>query len=184
MYQQRLVLAGTKTYPNYIWFSRVGDETNFLPTTIDGDAFTISASSDLLTNVLHLSQSRGVVVFTGGSELAINAQSALTPTNANILEHTSYGIAENIKPLKVGNELLFVQRGSTKLRTLQYDYSADGLVSNELTVLASHIAEDHGGFKEMSHQQSNSLIWTVLRRWDISNLNPKSRAKCHLIRKT
>ncbi|ELW77048.1 MULTISPECIES: phage nozzle protein [Acinetobacter] len=173
IYQQRLVLGGTKTYPNYIFFSRVGDETNFLPTTTDGDSFTVSASSDLLTNVLHLSQSRGVVVFSGGSELAINSTNALTPTNANILEHTSYGISENVKPIKVGSELLFVQRGSTKLRTLVYDYSADGLVSNELTVLASHIPEDHGGFKEMCYQQSPSqLVWIVLRRWHISNLNP------------
>ena len=66
MYQQRLVIAGTKTYPNYVWLSRVGDVTNFLPTVADGDSFTVSASSDQLTNVLHLAQSRGICVMTGG----------------------------------------------------------------------------------------------------------------------
>ena len=99
MYQQRLVIAGTKTYPNYVWLSRVGDVTNFLPTVADGDSFTVSASSDQLTNVLHLAQSRGICVMTGGSELVISSQNAMTPTNTSILEHTSFGSTENIKPL-------------------------------------------------------------------------------------
>ena len=83
---------------------------------------------------------------TGGSELVISAQNALTPTNTSILEHTSYGSTSNIKPIKVGSELLFVQRGAERIRTLLYDYSIDSLTSNELSVLASHIAEDHGVF--------------------------------------
>ena len=120
MYQQRLVIAGTKTYPNYVWLSRVGDVTNFLPTTADGDSFTVSASSDQLTNVLHLAQSRGICVMTGGSELVISSQNAMTPTNTSILEHTSFGITENIKPIKVGSELIFVQRGAERVRTLLY----------------------------------------------------------------
>ncbi|MEB6558767.1 hypothetical protein [Acinetobacter baumannii] len=71
-FQQRLVFAGSKKYPNYIWLSRTGDESNFLTTTQDGDSFTVAASSEQLSNVLHLSQSRGIAVFCGGSELAIN----------------------------------------------------------------------------------------------------------------
>lgn len=171
MYQQRLILGGSKKYPNYIWFSRVDDISNFLPSTVDGDSFTIAASSDQLSNVLAISQSRGVVIFTGGAELAINTQNALTPTNANIIEHSSHGIAENIKPIKVGTELLFVQRGSDRLRTLIYDYSQDGLVSNELTVLASHIPEDHGGFREMVYQQEpDSIIWLVMNDGTLATL--------------
>lgn len=161
-YQQRLVLGGTKKYPNYIWFSRTADFTNFLPTTEDGDSFTLAAASDSLTNVLHLSQSRGVVVHTGGAELLIKSTGALTPTSAEIQEHTSYGTIESIKPVKVGTELIFIQRGS-RVRTLAYDYSVDGLVSNELSVLASHIIKDHGGLKDMVYAQDpDSIIWFTL----------------------
>lgn len=170
-FQQRLVLGGTKKYPNYIWLSRAGDESNYLTTTSDGDSFTVAASSEQLSNVLHLSQSRGIAVFCGGSELAINAQDALTPSNANILEHTAYGISETIKPIKVGSELLFVQRGAERVRTLVYDYSQDGLVSNELSVLASHIGEEGAGFKDMAYQQEpDSIIWFVLNNGKIATL--------------
>ena len=171
MYQQRLVLGGTTSYPNYVWFSRVGDVTNFLPTVSDGDSFTVSASSDQLSNVLHLAQSRGVVVFTGGSEQSISATTTLSPTNANIVESTAYGITESIRPIKVGSELLFVQKSGERLRSLIYDYSVDSLVSNELTVLASHIAKDHGGFKEMVYQQEpDSIVWFVMNDGTISSL--------------
>ncbi len=170
-FQQRLVLGGTKKYPNYIWLSRVGEEPNFLTTTSDGDAFTVAASSEQLSNVLHLSQSRGIAVFCGGSELAINAQDALTPTNANILEHTAYGITESIKPIKVGSELVFVQRGSERVRTLVYDYSQDGLVSNELSVLATHIGEEGQGFRDLAYQQEpDSIIWFVLNNGKLATL--------------
>ena len=171
MYQQRLVLGGTTSYPNYVWFSRTGDVTNFLPTVSDGDSFTVSASSDQLSNVLHLAQSRGVVVFTGGSEQSISATTTLSPTNANIVESTAYGITESIRPIKVGSELLFVQKSGERLRSLIYDYSVDSLVSNELTVLASHISKDHGGFKEMVYQQEpDSIVWFVMNDGTISSL--------------
>lgn len=171
IFQQRLVLGGTTSYPNYVWFSRVGDVTNFLPTVSDGDSFTVSASSDQLSNVLHLAQSRGVVVFTGGSEQSISATTTLSPTNANIVESTAYGITESIRPIKVGSELLFVQKSGERLRSLIYDYSVDSLVSNELTVLASHIAKDHGGFKEMVYQQEpDSIVWFVMNDGTISSL--------------
>ncbi|HGI7032755.1 TPA: hypothetical protein ACJTOE_004620 [Klebsiella aerogenes] len=170
-YQQRLVIAGTKTYPNYVWLSRVGDVTNFLPTTADGDSFTVSASSDQLTNVLHLSQSRGICVMTGGSELVISSQNAMTPTNTSILEHTSFGITENIKPIKVGSELIFVQRGAERVRTLLYDYSIDSLTSSELTVLASHIAKKNSGIKEMTYcAEPDSIIWFVLGNGKLASL--------------
>mgnify|MGYP007026688576 CR=1 FL=1 len=171
MYQQRLVLAGTKSYPNFVWLSRVGDVTNFLPTTADGDSFTVSASSDQLTNVLHLSQSRGICVMTGGSELVISSQNAMTPTNTSILEHTSFGITENIKPIKVGSELIFVQRGAERVRTLLYDYSIDSLTSSELTVLASHIAKKNSGIKEMTYcAEPDSIIWFVLGNGKLASL--------------
>lgn len=171
MYQQRLVIAGTKTYPNYVWLSRVGDVTNFLPTTADGDSFTVSASSDQLTNVLHLAQSRGICVMTGGSELVISSQNAMTPTNTSILEHTSFGITENIKPIKVGSELIFVQRGAERVRTLLYDYSIDSLTSSELTVLASHIAKKNSGIKEMTYcAEPDSIIWFVLGNGKLASL--------------
>lgn len=89
-----------------MWFSRIGDDGNFLETTQDADAFSIASSSAQSDNILHLSQRGGVVALTGGAEFLINSQGPLTPASAQIDEHTSYGVQANVKPCRVGNELL------------------------------------------------------------------------------
>jgi hypothetical protein len=61
--------------------------------------------------------------------------------------------------LSVGNELLFVQRGGERLRAMSYRYEVDGLVSPELSAIAPHIPENHGGIKELTYQQTpNSIV--------------------------
>ncbi|KIQ71678.1 hypothetical protein SE99_03482 [Acinetobacter baumannii] len=78
---------------------------------------------------------------------------------------------QTIKPIKVGSELLFVQRGAERIRTLVYDYAQDGLVSNELSVLASHLGEEGAGFKEMTYQQEpDSVIWLVMNNGKLATL--------------
>lgn len=121
-----------------MWFSRIGDDGNFLETTQDADAFSIASSSAQSDNILHLSQRGGVVALTGGAEFLINSQGPLTPASAQIDEHTSYGVQANVKPCRVGNELLFVQRGGERLRAMSYRYEVDGLVSPELSQIAPH----------------------------------------------
>lgn len=162
-FKQRLVLANTKTYPNLMWFSRIGDTHNFLPTINDADSFSAATSSDQSDNILHLAQSRGVVALTGGAEFLVSSEGPLTPTTVKIDEHTSFGAFPNVRPTRVGNELLFVQRGGERLRALSYRYEVDGIVSPELSTLASHIGEAHQGIVETTYQQEpESLVWCVM----------------------
>lgn len=162
-FKQRLVFANTKTSPNQMWFSRIGDDGNFLETTEDADAFSIASSSAQSDNILHLAQRGGVVALTGGSEFLISSNGALTPASAQIDQHTSYGVQKDVRPCLVGSELLFVQRGGERLRALSYRYEVDGLVSPELSAVATHVPEDHGGIKELTYQQTpNSIVWCVL----------------------
>lgn len=162
-FKQRLVLANSKAYPNMIWFSRIGDTRNFLPTINDADSFSVASSSDQADNILHLAQSRGVIALTGGAEFLITSDGPLTPTTVEISEHTSYGAFANVRPTRIGNELLFVQRGGERLRAMSYRYEVDGLVSPELSAVASHIGETHQGIIETTYQQEpESLVWCVL----------------------
>lgn len=162
-FKQRLVLANTKVSPNKIWFSAVAGNANFLETTEDADAFSVVSASGLSNSILFLEATRGVVCLTSGGEYMISADGALTPTSVEINEHTSYGAYPLTRPCRVGNELLFVQRGGERLRALSYRYEVDGLVSPEISVLASHIGEEHGGIDEITYQQEpQSLVWCKL----------------------
>lgn len=162
-FKQRLVLSNTKKAPNKVWFSAVGGNGNFLETTEDGDAFSIVSASGLSNSILFLEAQRGVVCLTSGGEYMIDSDGALTPTTVNINEHSAYGAYPITRPERVGNELLFVQRGGERVRALTYRYEVDGLVSPEVSSLSSHIGEQHGGVNEISYmQEPESLVWLVL----------------------
>lgn len=162
-FKQRLVFANTKKFPNKIWFSRIGDPTNFLETTDDADAFSVVSSSDQSDSIVFLVPQKGLIALTSGAEFLISSDAALSPTTVQINEHTAYGAYPLTRPCRVGNELLFVQRGGERLRALSYRYEVDGLVSPEVSAVASHIGEIHKGIVEASYQQEpESIVWLVL----------------------
>ena len=162
-FKQRLVLANSKKAPNKIWFSAVGDNGNFLETTDDADAFSVVSASGLSNSILFLEAQRGVICLTSGGEFMVDSDGTLTPTTVNINEHSAYGAYPIARPERVGNELLFVQRGGERVRALTYRYEVDGLVSPEVSSLASHIGELHKGISEISYQQEpESIVWCVL----------------------
>jgi hypothetical protein len=88
---------------------------------------------------LFLEAQRGVVCLTSGGEYMVDSDGVLSPTTVNINEHTAWGAFPKTRPCRVGNELLFVQRGGERLRALSYRYEVDGLVSPEISALSSHI---------------------------------------------
>lgn len=170
-FKQRLVFANTKNNPNQLWISAIGNDGDFLESTDDASAFSMASSSAQADNILHLAQRGGVVALTGGSEFLISSSGAFTPASAQIEQHTTYGAKANVRPCLVGNELLFVQRGGNRLRALSYRYEVDGLVSPELSAIAPHIAEDHGGIKELTYQQTPySLVWMVLNDGKVASI--------------
>ena len=162
-FKQRLVFANTRKFPNKIWFSRTGDSSNFLETSDDADALSVVSSSDQSDSITFLVPQKGLAVLTSGAEFLINSDGALTPTTVQINEHTAYGAYPVTRPCRVGNELLFVQRGGGRLRALSYRYEVDGLVSPEISTLSAHIGENHKGIKEATYQQEpQSLVWLVM----------------------
>lgn len=170
-FKQRLVLANTKKAPNKIWFSAVGANGNYLETTDDGDAFSIVSASGLANSILFLEAQRGVVVLTSGGEYMVDSDGVLSPTTVNIDEHSAIGAYPVTRPCRVGNELLFVQRGGERLRAMTYRYEVDGLISPEISSLSSHIGEIHGGISEISYQQEpESIVWCVLGDGKIASI--------------
>lgn len=170
-FNQRLILAGTATYPSMIWASRIGDEHNFQLTTLDADAFAIQASSDQNNPILFLAQLRGIVALTSGSEFRVYSDTVFTPTTVQAKEYTTHGCSDGVRPQRVGDELLFVQRGGLRVRALSYRYEIDGLITPDVSALVTHIARDHNGVKGMCYQQEpDSIVWVVLGDGHVASL--------------
>lgn len=162
LYQQRLVLAGSPQYPQTIWWSETGVYLSFELGTNDDDAISFTLSSDQLNPIVHLAQMNTLIALTYGGEFTITAGSdaAITPTNISVKNPSPYG-CNSIRPVRVGTEIMFIQRAGRKLYAVAYD--PDSYVSysaNDLTVLAEHITT--GGVLDMAYQQQpDAFVWLV-----------------------
>ncbi|WP_440482936.1 hypothetical protein [Serratia marcescens] len=162
LYQQRLVLAGSPRYPQTIWFSETGVYLSFELGTNDDKAISFTLSSDQLNPIVHLAQMNTLIALTYGGEFTITAgnDAAITPTNISVKNPSPYG-CNDIRPVRVGTEIMFIQRANKKLYAVAYD--PDSYVSysaNDMTVLAEHITG--GGVIDMAYQQQpDAFIWLV-----------------------
>lgn len=158
---QRLYAGGSPGYPQTVCASRIGDVLNFELWTNDDDAFMFTLDSNQVNPVAYLDSVRALLALTYGGEFTIagGTEKPISPTNVSAKDQSTYGCAR-VKPVRVGNELLFVQRAGRKLRALSYQLADDGYSAPDLTVLAEHLAAT--GFKQMAYQQEpESIIWVV-----------------------
>lgn len=172
-YEQRLITAGSKRFPQSIQGSRNGLYYDFTQGTDDDEGFNFSLpSTGQINPISKLVGATVLLPLTFGGEFTMHGgvEKPLTPTNVQIKGRSTYGCA-NVKPVRIGNEILFVQRGGRKVRALSYDSDTFAYKAPDLTVLADHITKS--GIVAMAYQQEtyagisddqgpSSLIWCVL----------------------
>ena len=162
-YEERLVLAGTLSNPQTLFFSKGGDFENFATGVNADDGLIYTIGSNQVNVIRYLSSSSSLLVGTSGGEFAVRSSGSdapLSPTSAQIKRQAYYGTS-NVDPIQVGNVTLFVQRARRKVRELVYSFDTDSYTAPDLTIMAEHITSS--GIKEMAHaQEPDNTIWCVL----------------------
>lgn len=169
-HQDRLVFAGSPSYPNRLDASNTSDYENFAPsaadgTVVDSNALGFSINSTKV-NVINwmMSDDTGLLIGTASGEWVMAAsttQTAITPTNVNVKPVTSYG-GTNVQPLRVGKSTLFVQRTKRKLREFASAYSGNAYSyqAPDISILAEHLTKT--GIKQMAVQLTPyPTVWFV-----------------------
>ena len=169
IHQQRLTFANSLTFPQTIWFGKTDpdDYTNFSEGTLDTSAFTVALAGNNAIQWL-LSQDY-LLVGTSGSCGKYGSQGeAVTPTSPNYREQTRQGSA-GIRGIIAGDAILYVERGSRKIREFVFDLQSDKYLSPDLSVMAAEITES--GIKEVAYQfRPYPILWCVLNNGDIATL--------------
>ncbi|CUJ67420.1 hypothetical protein [Achromobacter sp. 2789STDY5608628] len=159
--QQRLNAAGTSRFPNGVWGSRSGEYFDFTQGKNDGDGYFFPLDGES-NGIEHLASVRALIALTPGTEWTLvgGVEKPLTPTNVNAKDQTVYG-CNNVRPVRVGDELLFVQRAGRKVRAMSYQAASDSYSAPNLTTLSEHLTA--AGVVDMAYQQEpGSLVWAVL----------------------
>ena len=161
LYQQRLIAGGSIGYPQSIWGTKSNDYNNFAVGATDTDGFSFSVNSDQANQIQHLTNSKVLSAFTYGGEVTLRggAEKALSSINVQAETQSAYG-CKNVRPLRVGNEILYWTRSGRKLRAFAYQIQYDNYTSPDMTVLAEHITTS--GIVEMAYtQEPDSLIYAL-----------------------
>ena len=162
-FEQRLVFAGSTSYPQTIWGSQSGIYENFDEGDAEAaDAFIYTIAANRVNAIRWLAPSKDLMVGTAGSEFKVSRPTGepLQPDNINIQQQTSYGVFP-LRPIQIGNLILFVQRQQRKVRQLYYRFEDDAYTAPDMTILAEHITE--GGITEVDYAQEPDAIYWAIR---------------------
>jgi len=161
-FEQRLFFAGTTEQPQTIFGSQSGQFENFTPSALDTGAITNTIATDEVNSIRWLSAGSVLAVGTAGGEFTLSSttqQDAVTPSNIRVVRQGTRGV-HTTRPIRIDNNVLFIQYHQRKLRELTFDFASDSFVSPDLTILAEDVSAN--GFVEMTFQQEpDSVVWAV-----------------------
>ncbi len=163
-YGSRQAFGGSKSEPETIRLSRVGQYANFsIRSPIqDDDSITFTPDGRQVNEVLHMLDLGVLAIFTRGAEIVAQGDQSgvITPSRINAKIHSYYGCAD-LQPLLVGRRALFVQARQSIVLDWGYDFEADGYRAVDLTAFAGHLVD---GFtlRDWAYQQTpHSIIWVA-----------------------
>ena len=155
-HQNRLVFGGTKSSPNNIWMSKVGDYNNFdAGSGLDDDAIFTTLLSSQHHQISTIVSSDNLQILTSVGEWAIS-NSPLTPSNVNIKQHTSVGSITNVylPPQQIEGATVFVSQSGKDVRELDLDDLSQHYNANDLCSWAKHLMQNpiSIAFNQLTHQ--------------------------------
>jgi len=157
-YEGRLVLGGTKSKPQSLIFSKSASFFDFdIDDGDDDEAIFITISSRKLNDIVDVFPGRNLQVFTSGAEFAVTSK-PVTPSSASVAPQTSNG-ASNIEVQEVDGSTIFVDRNGKSLRDFVFSFNEDAYVTQDLSVLASHLIAQPIDMALLTGTQSDDANW-------------------------
>lgn len=140
-YEERLYYGGCPGDPATVWGSKVGNYFDLTQGVDDDYAFEYTLYTDKINLVYWMSPGEILAVGTSGGEYKMMSTSfneAITGSNVKIVRQTNYGVAQ-IMPIRIGNKVIYVQKGRLKVRDFSYGFESDAYSSEDLTLLSEHV---------------------------------------------
>jgi hypothetical protein len=163
-FEQRLVLANSLNAPTTVWTSRTGALRNFDVSrpAKDDDAITLALASLQVDEIRSLVPMRSLLVLTSSSEWSVGGADnrPAAPTALEARPHSFEG-SESLSALVIGNVAMFVPRAGG-VRSLFFDWQADGYATKDLSILAGHLFAGRSIVSWSYASKPFKCLWAVL----------------------
>lgn len=141
-YEQRRVFGGSTNNPDTSEYSQIGRFSNFNRSTPqqNDDAISATLTSEQVNEIRHFVGLNDLLIFTSGSEWRINSgpDNTFSPDTIRQRPQSRWGCS-HLKPIVMGNTVLFVTDGDDNVRSFAYSFQLDGFTGANLNVLSNHL---------------------------------------------
>lgn len=142
-HEGRLYFGGSKSRPQTIWGSRVGQFYNFdRGTLLDDEALDITLDTDQMSAITNIISQRTLQVFTVNGEFIIpvgSDESPITPATAAFKRISNNGSEPDIKVALLDGGAFYIQRGGTKLLEFRYADETQAFQNAIISLLSGHL---------------------------------------------
>lgn len=165
-FQQRRVYANSLNEPDTYWMSQPGAFSNMdssIPVT-DSDAITGSPWSQQINGIQFMQpMPTGLVILTGKGAWLLNGgnNAAITAADQNATAQAFNGCHFVVPPIVVNYDILYVQSKGSIVRDLSYNFFVNVYTGADITVLSSHLFENHQIREWMYAEEPYKVIWAV-----------------------
>lgn len=167
-FQQRRLYAETINNPDTLYLSQTGAYTNMDSATppIDSDAITATPWGQQV-NGIQFTQPMpgGLIVATGLNAQQLSgaggAGTAVTPSSISATPQESNGFSPTVKPLRINNDILYIQRLGYTIRDIQYSFVTNMYAGADISVLSNHLFD---GFEIVSWAWAQvpwKIVWAT-----------------------
>jgi len=162
-HQQRRIFGRTNDVPDGIWGSRTGYPSNFgiSAPLQDDDAISFRIAGTNNHPIRHLTSLKaGLIVLTGAGEWTVTGGEgkALTPSDIGA-DQEGYSGAADVRPVAIGNAVVYVQARGRILRDMRFDQQVEGLDGRDLTIFAAHLFKGYTVGRIAYQQEPDSIVW-------------------------
>lgn len=158
---QRLYFAGSVLEPQSIWGSSLDNYTDFTLGTNDADGVKFIPSSNNYDAIVHLTSARSLLLLTYSAEFSMTGAygTGITASSVKLQPETFHG-CNTVRPIRIGSEVVFIQRDGLKARAISYDVTSDTNTAPDITLFSEHITES--GIRDATFAQDPDYIaWMV-----------------------
>lgn len=173
-YQQRRLFANTPAARDGVWGSQTGLVSNFnisSPLQVD-DAITFKMAGNAHNPVRHLLGLKALIVLTDAGEWTVAGAQTLNGPVSTVLgpntvdaQQQGYAGAGPVRPVIVGNTIIYVQARGRIVRDLSFTAAPGpdtvGLAGKDLTLFAAHLFDGQTIDRLDFQQTPHSIIWAV-----------------------
>lgn len=165
--QQRRGFASTINRPQTTWMTQSGNFRNMMrrKPTRDDDSIEFTLAAQRKQDIFHvLSMEDGLIMFTRSGEWRVTGRDGdiLSPSSIFPRPQSQYGCAWQIKPLVIGEAMLFVGRDGRTVFEMEYSFEIDRYTASDMNLLAKHLFRGRTMVDWAHAADPDGVIWCVM----------------------